>query len=214
MVTGKRTRLGKFNFVDLSGQTFGDFTCLWPEGRRSSPGRIPQIVWLCACVCGRVVHVRGGDLRVKSKCGCKGSTYAHGHAMRGKTTPEYRAYIEAKTRCTNPNRRCSKRYQDELGVRFLFASFEEFYAELGDKPEPKRAYSVERIDNKGPYGPGNVKWATRSEQSLNREPYKFSHCRKGHELSPENTITTSSTTRRSGIERRCRICAVNAGRCA
>lgn len=45
-------------------------------------------------------------------------------------------------------------------------SFSEFLAHIGPRPGPD--YSVDRINNDGDYEPGNVRWATRSEQMRNR----------------------------------------------
>ena len=50
-----------------------------------------------------------------------------------------------------------------------FLSFDEFYACIG--PRPSKDYSLERVDNNGNYEPGNVKWATRSEQQQNKRRY-------------------------------------------
>ena len=44
-------------------------------------------------------------------------------------------------------------------------SFESFYAHVG--PRPSLKYSIDRIDNDGHYEPGNVRWATRSQQNSN-----------------------------------------------
>lgn len=89
----------------------------------------------------------------------------HGHAKRGNWSPEYRAFVLAKARCNNPNREVYK-YYGGRGIEFRFNSFEEFFAELGPKPTLK--HQVERMNNDGHYEIGNVKWATRSEQSHNQ----------------------------------------------
>ncbi len=92
----------------------------------------------------------------------------HGHACRGETTPEYRAFLAAKNRCNNPRYGGYENYGGR-GVRFLFISFEEFFAELGPRPP---GLTLDRKNNDGDYRPGNIRWATRSEQNRNQRQRK------------------------------------------
>lgn len=92
----------------------------------------------------------------------------HGHSANENKTPEYRAYSNAQQRCTNPNVPNYANYGGR-GIKFLFNSFEQFYAELGPRPE---GMTLDRIRNEEDYGPGNVRWATRSEQNRNRRRWK------------------------------------------
>jgi hypothetical protein len=87
------------------------------------------------------------------------------------TSPEYRAYHDAKQRCTNANH---KRYADwgGRGIEFRFSSFEEFLESVG--PRPSSNHSIDRKDNNGPYEKGNVVWSSRSEQQHNKRVYKKS----------------------------------------
>jgi hypothetical protein len=81
-----------------------------------------------------------------------------------KANPERVAYISARRRCTCPK---SKDYVDYggRGIKFMFTTFEQFFAELGKRPNGK---SLDRINNDGNYEVGNVRWATKSQQRKNR----------------------------------------------
>src|SRR5207245_5618711 len=73
---------------------------------------------------------------------------------------------DARKRCTNT--KCIQYpYYGGRGIKFLFDSFEQFYAELGPRP---KGLSLDRINNDGHYESGNVRWATWSEQMKNRRP--------------------------------------------
>lgn len=85
--------------------------------------------------------------------------------INGTHSPEYAAYNSAKARCTNSNHPNYKHY-GQRGIRFLFSSFEEFIDEIGLRPSS--LHSLDRENNDGHYEPGNVRWATPSEQANNR----------------------------------------------
>ncbi len=80
----------------------------------------------------------------------------------------YRIYCGIKTRCGNPKAASFARY----GARGITVcerwreSFEAFVADVGLPPSP--AHSLDRVDNDRGYEPGNVRWATRTEQSNNQ----------------------------------------------
>lgn len=80
-------------------------------------------------------------------------------------SPEYRCYAAAKNRCQNPNAERWAEYGGR-GIEFRFVDFEAFFAEVG--PRPSSRLTVDRIDVEGHYEPGNVQWATKKEQALNR----------------------------------------------
>lgn len=90
--------------------------------------------------------------------------FQHGHSPRRGHSPEYTAYQNAKTRCTNRNKAGWDCYGGR-GIEFRFTSFVEFFAEVGTRPSA--AHSLDRIDNNGHYESGNVRWATVEQQVTN-----------------------------------------------
>jgi len=83
-------------------------------------------------------------------------------------TPTRMSFFCAKNRCTNPNNTDWKHY-GARGIKFLFTSVEQLIAEIGSRPEEQE---IDRINNDGNYEPGNVRWATRSEQCRNKRKKK------------------------------------------
>jgi hypothetical protein len=85
---------------------------------------------------------------------------------------EYEAWKSMIQRCTN--RRHFK--FPSYGGRGLEVyrpwreSFECFLQHIGQRPSPK--HSLDRQNNEFGYFPGNVRWATASEQQRNRRKYK------------------------------------------
>ena len=91
---------------------------------------------------------------------------------------EYYSWAGMITRCSNPKQASYKdyggrgitvcdRWRRGDGER---AGFECFLADMGPKPSP--AHTLDRRENDGSYEPTNCRWATRSEQMLNRRPHK------------------------------------------
>lgn len=128
--------------------------------------------WRCLCVCGKEIIAKSGKLiqRRKQSCGCKtrvligAATTRHGATKNGEVSPEYRAFENAKGRCRNPRDKNFKHYGGR-GIRFKFKSFSEFIHHIGKRPI---GLTLDRISNDGNYELGNVRWATRLQQSQNR----------------------------------------------
>jgi hypothetical protein len=91
----------------------------------------------------------------------------------GKTkSKEYAIWQTMKNRCYNPNYEYYHRYGGRgitICDRWL-NSFENFYSDMGEKPE---RYSLDRINNDGNYCPENCRWATQKEQCNNKSNNVF-----------------------------------------
>jgi hypothetical protein len=166
----------KFNnrTEDMTGWKFGRLTVkgydgLWLAGKPSSGS-----AWLCDCDCGKAgVRVRASFLRKGGtrSCGCLRVELLRAGRTHGLSRSEHEMYViwqGIKTRCYN-KRHSSYRNYGARGVKMCAAwkrSFPVFLEAVG--PRPSRAHSIDRFpDYGGDYEPGNVRWATGSEQASN-----------------------------------------------
>ena len=133
-------------------------------------------VWLCACDCGDNTIIPSGSFRSGNtrSCGCLFSEQARRQAVTHgmSRTGMYRRWCAMIKRCENPRDKAYKHY----GARGIEVckewreSFEAFLEDVGECPQP--GYSLDRINNDGNYEPGNVRWATQSQQVNNSRRWK------------------------------------------
>lgn len=94
----------------------------------------------------------------------------HGKGLTKLFHEEYNSWSAMKDRCTRHKNRIFYKYGG-LGIKVCkrwTASFVHFLVDMGEKPHPKKDYSLDRINPYGNYEPGNCRWATRSEQAQNQ----------------------------------------------
>lgn len=96
--------------------------------------------------------------------------FKHGEspALYEKWSPEYKAWCSMKSRCLRPLN-SSFRYYGMRGVTIYpewIDNYPAFLRYVGRKPTP--LHTLDRFPNpKGNYEPGNVRWASRRQQTLN-----------------------------------------------
>jgi hypothetical protein len=120
------------------------------------------------------------------RCGAANPAFTHGKTR----SPEYLVWIDMRRRCRNQNRSDFGRYGGRgIQVCERWQSFENFYADMGPRPD---GTSLDRVDNNGNYEPENCRWATPLQQGNNKSNNRLIAI--GGELVP-----VAEAARRSGI---------------
>lgn len=160
--------------LNLKGHKYGRLEVV----RRVTNSKSGAARWLCQCECGNLSIVISANLRqgLTQSCGCLRNelsskrTTTHGL----KHDPLYKLWRNVKDRTTNPNNPKYQHYGGrgiKMHPKWLedVESFIKYILNaLGPKPSPK--HTLDRIDNDEDYVPGNLRWATASQQLKNRRP--------------------------------------------
>lgn len=159
------------NSIDLTNQKFSRWTVI----RKGKNAIKRPVNWVCKCICGIERSVSSQSLRNGSSksCGCLNKEVHRKMCIDRNTThalsktPTYDTWINLKQRCYNPNAKKYKIY-GHLGIRVCkrWQKFENFFIDMGHRPSKK--HTIDRINPRGHYEPGNCRWALHKVQQNNR----------------------------------------------
>lgn len=164
----------KAHAIDLIGIRVGRLVVISYEGRNKQSKQL----FRCKCDCGNEVVTTKSSLTRKDEvkrtksCGCARRESMlrvhtkHGMATRKGTVPEFGVWKDMIKRCTNEKRDDFKYYGGRgISVCERWLDFGNFYADMGERPD---GMTIDRINTRGNYEPGNCRWITIQEQQNNR----------------------------------------------
>jgi hypothetical protein len=176
--------------ADLTNATFGRLIALSPSTERCGT----SIMWKCKCSCGNNLLVSSAHLKSghTKSCGClqkesiKARSFKHGACktkdIEGDVQLDYCIWMGIKSRCYNKN---SEKYclYGGVGIKVYkpwikdFLNFAKYIRSLPNCPSESLLKSrgggkrllrtLDRMNNRGSYTPGNLRWATKKEQANN-----------------------------------------------
>ena len=152
------------------GDHFGRLIVVSVNGKNST----------CMCDCGNEVVSTTRNLLMGNTKSCKclrietSTARVQTHGLLNQFRKENNIWRKMRRRCNNPDDTGYKNYGGRgISVCPQWEEFSQFLIDVGPRPSPQ--HSLDRYpNNDGNYEPGNVRWATRSEQAQNTRRTRMS----------------------------------------
>ena len=167
---------------DLTGERFGRLKVVKIGKDKYLPCGKRVVTWDCVCDCGNTTNVSSAHLKSGHtlSCGCahkeqmeawKTINLSHGRTQNKTPTKSYATWTGIKRRCYNRNDIDYPNY-GKKGIK-LWDGWKDNpkafceYAEALPRYEEEKT-TIDRIDFRKDYEPGNIRWITIKEQQRNR----------------------------------------------
>lgn len=133
--------------------------------------------WLAKCDCGNTLLIEpsrtnGGNTK---SCGCLkmdvllARVVTHGQSRGGSNRKTYARWLSMRKRCSAQQGRHREDWSNYAGRGIVvcerWSTYLNFLADMGECPD---GMTLERVDVDGNYEPENCRWATQTDQSLNK----------------------------------------------
>lgn len=169
------------NAKNYIGLKFGRLTVIDYAGRHSTTN---ITLWKCSCSCGGTKIVSSSNLRAgyTKSCGCRihePRRVVHGGCFNYKEEPIYKIWRSIKSRCYRKDHPSYRNYGGR-GIRLIdvwktdYTAFKTYI--INTLGSPEKGHILDRINSEGNYEPGNLRWATRLKQNLNRGKLRTRKC--------------------------------------
>lgn len=194
---------------DLKGNTYGELTVVEYDSR----DKWGRAKWLCKCSCGKEKVIPAQALKSGATISCGHvarqvsskwmTTYSHklDNYKNGFTNEPWAScysamYKRVKDVCTGKDDYKSNHYRQLIKGKLVEIDWLNdpylFYKEIEGTYQP--GYSIHRIDNHKGYIRGNVCWASKEDQSINRDYHSFN----------KSSLPQGITLVKHGVNRRAR----------